>query len=409
MHEAKMEVNTTNRNDFVSHPITPPPPKPMVVYKPPEGNMEGSSEYKETYQGKWAVPAKPMRPPQTKGSTNDAFDHKSTHAVEYVVHTIQPREGFGPKQAYETPKERFEGTSTVQSDYVDFGNVTPPKSLKPQQKSNTSEQRFEGLSSYRSAYAAHTMPAKYQRPKEVYKPSDKTFYGNTTFKSDFQAHFGMKPAASLKPPQPKVATGQAFEDKTTSRMSYSKWELPSKVSRPPTVYVPPSETFAGNSTYKGDFQVYSQSAKPKSFKPPKKREDLAPFQGVSSHDADYKAWSDVQKRALIRLEKKYSPPSDKFDATSTFKAHFTGEFGTRASSTKPPVQAYTKSCAMEETTSYRESFSGTSYVPCPASSLVDDVDRNPGYKYSHEDGVSGHKFFSPTKDEAPKIAVETVA
>lgn len=408
-HEAKMEVSTTNRNDFVSHTITPPPPKPVVTYKPPEGTMEGSSEYKEIYQGKWAVPAKPMRPPPTKGSTNDSFDHKSTNAVEYVVHTLQPREGFGPKVTYETPKERFEGTSTVQSDYVDFGGVPPPKSLKPQQKPNTSDQRFEGVTSYRSTYAAHAMPARFQRPKEVYAPSEKTFYGNTTFKNDFQAHFGIKPAASLKPPQPKISSGQAFEDKTTSRMSYTKWELPGKVARPPTVYVPPSETFSGHSTYKGDFAVYNQFVKPKSFKPNEKREELGPFRGVTSHDADYKAWSDVQKPASIRLEKKYSPPSDKFDATSTFKAHFTGEFGARASSTKPQVQAYTKSCTMEESTSYRDSFSGYGYVPCPASSMVGAVNQNPGYNYSHEDNVTGHKFFSPSKDAAPKIAVETVA
>ncbi len=408
-HEAKMEANTTNRNDFVSHTITPLPPKPVVTYKRPDGSMDGSSEYKEIYQGKWAVPVKPMRPPQTKGNTNDTFDYKSTHTMEYVVHTLQPREGYGPKYAYETPKERFEGTSTGHSDYVDFGDVQPPKSLKPQQKSNTSEQRFEGLSSYRSSYAAHAIPAKFQRPKEVYTRSEKTFYGNTTNKSDFQAYLGTKPATSLKPTQPKISSGQAFEDKTTSRMSYTKWEIPSKVSRPPTVYMPPSETFAAHTTYKGDFPVYDQFAKAKSFKPNQKREDLAPFQGVTSHDVDYKAWRDVQKLASIRLEKKYSPPSNKFDATSTFKAHFTGEFGARASSTKPQLQAYTKSCAMEESTSYRDSFSGYGYVPCPASSLVVDVNQNAGYNYSHEDSVSGHKFFSPAKDAVPKIAVETVA
>ena len=366
--------------------------------------MNSYTEYKELYQGKWAVPAKPIRPPQAKNDSNEPFSHQSTHTVEYVVHTLQPREVYGPKYGYETPKEPFDGISTVKTDFVDFGSVQPPKSLKPQEKTLSSNQPFEGVSCYRHTFTPPAMPPKFQRPKLEYTPPDKEFLGDTTFKVDFPAHYGIKPSKSLKPPQARVATDQPFEGKTTSRMSYRRWELPTKVSRPPTVYVPPSEKFTVDSTYKKDFPIYSQFVRAKSLKPSQQREDLAPFEGSTSHGNDYKLWSNVERPSPVRLEKRYAPPADKFNAVSTFQAHYTGEFTPRAASTKPQPPVYTKTSTMEDSTSYRESYS-SGYQPCPGAALVIDVNKHPGYEYSHEDSTTGHKFFTPAKE----IPVETVA
>lgn len=405
--DSRMECSTTNRNDFVSHPITPPPPKPVVTYKPPEGTMEGSTEYKELYQGKWAVPTKPFRPPQARNNSDEPFNHQSTHSVEYVVHTLQPREGYGPKYSYETPKEPFNSVSTVKTDFVDYESFQPPKSLKPPEKPLSSTERMEAVSCYRNAFTPPAMPPRFQRPKEVYTPSNKEFCADTTFKSDFTAHYGIKPSKSLKPPQTRVASDQKFEEKTTSRMSYRKWELPTKVSRPPTVYSPPSEKFAVDSTYKRDFPIYSQFARTRSLRPAQQREELKPFEGTTSHGYDYKLWSNVERPSPVRLEKRYAPPAEKFEGISTFQAHYTGEFASRAASTKPQPPAYTKTSIMEASTSYRESYS-SGYQPCPATDLGIDVSKHPGYEYSHEDSTTGHKFFSPAKD-TPKIAIETVA
>ena len=405
-HDAKIESITTNRNDYVSHPITPPPPKPVVTYKPPEGMMDGSTEYKELYQGKWAVPAKQMRPRPTRNDNNEPFDHKSTNTVEYVVHTLQPREWCGPKNAYETPREPFDGISTVKTDFVDYGSIQPPKSLKPQHQTMSSDQPFGGVSSYRHSFTPPAMPARFQRAKPVYAPSDKAFSGDTTFKVDFPAPSGMKPTLSCKPPQNKMASDQPFESKTTSRMSYTKWELPSKVLRPPVMYVSPAEKFAVHTTYGEDFPIYGQFGKTKSFKPNEKREEMAPFQGVTSHSNDYKTWS-VQKTLPIRSDKRYTAPTEKFDGISTAKAHYIGEFSPKAASTKPQVPVYAKSCAMDGRTSYRDSYTA-GYQPCPGAALVIDVNKHPGYDYSHEDSATGHKFFSQGKDVL-KIAVETVA
>ncbi len=407
-HDAKIESNTTNRNDYVCHPITPPPPKPVVTYRPPDGVMDGSTEYKTLYQGKWAVPAKQIRPSQTRNDNNEPFDHKTTNTVEYVVHTLQPREGYGPKNAYETPREPFAGITTVKTDFIDYGSVQPPKSLKPQHQANSSDQPFEGVSSYRNSFTPPAMPARFQRPKQVYAPSDKTFSGDTTNRVDFTAPSGTKPTLSFKPPQNKTASDQPFESKTTSRMSYTKWELPSKVLRPPVVYVSPSEKFSVHSTYRDDFPIYGQFARSKSFKPNEKREEMAPFQGVTSHGNDYRTWSDVQKTLPIRLEKRYTAPTDKFDGISTARAHYIGEFSPKAASMKPQAPVYSKSCAMDGRTSYGDSYSGFGYQPCPGATLVIDVNKHPGYDYSHEDSATGHKFFSPGKDVL-KIPVETVA
>lgn len=369
--------------------------------------MDGTTEYKELFKGKWAVPAKQIRPLQSKQDNKGPFNHQSTHTVEYVVHTLQPHELHGPKYTYETPREPFNGTSTVQSDFVDFGIIQPPKSLKPQEKPIASTQTFNGMSCYHDAFTPPPMPARYQRPKQVYTPSDKEFYSDTTFKADFPAHYGIKPSRSLKPPQAKVSSEVPFEGNTTSRMSYTKWDLPNKVSRPPTVYVAPTEKFAVHSTYRKDYPTYGQFARAKSLKPSQRREELAPFNGVTSHSNDYKLWTDVERPSSVRLEKRYSPPSEKFDAMSTFQAHYTGEFAPRASCAKPQVTPYTTSCAMEASTSYRDSFSRSGYQPCPGAALVIDVNKHQEFEYSHQDSSTGHKFFSPAKD-SPRISIDTV-
>lgn len=358
--DAKMESSTSNRTDYIPHPITPSPPKPVVVYKAPEERMNTSTEYKELFKGKWAIPVKQIRPQQAKREKDEPFNHQSTHSVEYVVHTLQPYEAHGPKYRYETPTEPFVGASTARSDFVDFGVIHPPKSLKPQESSNVSSKSFEGMSSYRDSFTSPEMPARYQHPKQVYTPSGKEFYSSTTFKTDFVANVGAQPAKSLKPLQAKVKSDVPFEGNTTSRMSYTKWDLPSKFLRPPTVYTPPSEKFAVHTSYREDYPTYEQFARAKSLKPTPRREELVNFEGVTSNSEDYKFWADAVPRSSIRLEKKYSPPSEKFDGISTFQAHFQGEFTPRASSTKPQLTPYAKSCAMEDSTTYRDSYSNPS-------------------------------------------------
>ena len=397
--DAKIESLTINRQDYVAHPVTPTPPKVPVVYAPPEGTIDSSSEYKNQYQGNWAIPAKLIRPPQTRKDTREPFNHKSTHSTEFIAYSLQPQEKYGNKHVYEPPTEQFDAQSTVQMNFVDFGRVESRKSLKPPQEAKLSTEALDGTTSYRLSFSAPLMPERYQRPKEVYKPSKGEFCDTTTFQRDFHAHSGAKVAESMKPPQKAIASDIPFDGTTVSRLSYRSWELPARHSRPPTVYSPPKERFATESSFRADFPNYGWIKPTQSMKPPLSKEQVAPFQSLTTQCADYKVWKDIERPMLLKQEKKYEPPNERFDAISTFQAHYKGESTPRAPSAKPPETPRSRSCGMETTTMYRDSYSRTGCRPCPAL-LLPGTTGGPTleYTFSHKHPSTGHLFFSPIKD-----------
>ena len=404
---------TINRQDYVAHPVTPPPPKPSVAYAPPEGTIDSTSEYKNQYQGKWAIPAKMIRPSPSRKDARENFNHKSTHSTAFVAYSLPPPERYGSKQVYEPPTEQFDAQSTVQTDFVSFGRVEPTKSLMPPQESKLSTEALDDATSYKLSFTCPAMPEKYQRPKEVYKPSKGEFFDMTTFQSDFHTHFGAKVAESMKPPQKAIASGTPFDGTTVSRLSYRSWELPTRHSRPPTVYSPPKERFATESSFRADFPNYGWIKPTQSMKPSlrkKSKEQVAPFQSLTTQRADYKVWKDVEQPMLLRQEKKYEPPNERFDAISTFQAHYRGEVTPRAPSAKPPNIPYSRSCAVESTTMYRDSYSRIDcHRPCPALLLPETTRSSSEYSFSHEHPSSGHLYFSSMKDIDQTRLAATVA
>ena len=180
-----MEFQTINRHDFVAHPVAPPPTKPSVVYRRPEGTVDGISEYKKQYLGKWGVRARMIRPSEVKQDDKGIFDHKSTQATDFISLPLPPKVFHGVKHAYEPPKELFSGKSTIKTDFVDFGQVGLTPSLKPPQTVKVSSEPFDAASCYRTSFTPQPIPKWYEKPKEVYVPTEEKFNGVTTFKSDF--------------------------------------------------------------------------------------------------------------------------------------------------------------------------------------------------------------------------------
>ena len=397
--DVKLDCQTTNRHDFVAHQILPSPPKPLAVYKVPEGKMELQSEYKNEFLGKWAVPANLIRPAPSRKDKREPFTHKSTQAVDFVPFPITPCELQKMKSTYEPPKEVFEGKSTIKSDFTDFGRVERTQSQKPPQTAKISTEPFDGTSYYRMCFTPQPMSERFQRRKEVYQPSQKQFYGSTTFGCDFSAHSGAQPSESMKPVQKAIKTDAPFDGTTISRMSYKVWELPMRQSRPPTVYSSPTEKFSTQSTFKKDFCDYGRVEPAKSLKPPLRvREQVTRFDGLSTQSSDFKAWKDVERPSLTKREKQYMPPTEKFNAVSTFQAHYKGKCGSRAPTAKPDMKVYSSMGKMESATSYRESYSQSGYRPCPALNVLGDGQKTNKYKFAHQDEATGHKYFLPVKN-----------
>lgn len=397
--DAKMACKTINREDFTPHPVTPRSVQPPPVYKKPEGVVSSNTEYRMTFQGKPSSdPVVSFCPVNTRKDNGEKFDHRSTQATDFVTFAIPERENFAVKRSYEPPKEPLETKSTVQKDFVDFGPVKPPASLKPAHTPKLSTEPFNGDTCYRHCFTPQPIPARYEHTKEAYKQSTDRFVGSTTYTKDFPGHIGKLPAPSMKPPQKKVASDSPFDGATESRLSYRSWELPPKHFRPPTVYSPPTETFATRSTFKADYPDYGSTEVRKAIRPqPRaKAEEGTPFRPTTTQKADFQLWdpSEVQRSTPIRQGGNYEPSTERFSAVSTCRDHYRGTPGVRALSTKPELQPLVTTEEMGSDTTYRNSFSSSGFTPCRAANLSKDEKASADFSFSHENPSTGHLFFT---------------
>ena len=404
--DSKMACTTINHQDFTPHPVTPRSVQPPPVYKKPDGVVSSKTEYRMTFEGKpLSQPVVAFRPVNTRKENREQFDHKSTQAADFVTFAIPERENFAVKCAYEPPKEPLETKSTVQNDFVDFGAVKPPQSLKPPQTPKLSTDPFDGRSCYRQCFVPQPIPARYQHTKEVYTPSPDKFSGLSTYTKDFPGHTGKMPAPSMKPPQKKVASDSPFDGATESRLSYRSWDLPPKHFRPPTVYSPPTETFAKHSTFKADYPDYGRTEliKPICPQPRAKVEEDTPFRPVTTQRADFQLWdpSKMQRSTPIRQRGNYEPSTEKFSAVSTCRDHYRGTPGVCATSTKPVLQPHVTTEEMGSDTTYRDSFSGSGFTPCPATNLSKNMEGSADFSFSHENPSTGHLYFTQATPALP--------
>ncbi len=396
-HDGKMESQTTSRRDFISYPVTPPAKKVPIAYQPPEGRMNTSTEYKNTFLGKWQAPLHPIKPVRRQKDSNEPFSHTTTHASDYLAPPITPRKSYRSQSTYEPPTSHFDGSSTAHSDFVDYGAVPITPSLKPPETERTSTQPLDVLTSYRSNFTTPDMPKKFQRPKEVYIPSIEKFASSTTSRSAFPKHLGIKPPEIKKPAEKCDDFKIPFESSTTNRQTYKVWELPKKTSRPPSTYTRPTEKVSDQTTFKIDYRDYGRVALATSCKPQQRASDqYAPFESVTTQNTDYKAWTGVKRTQPIRQDQQYEPPKEKLDTTTTFNMNYKGTYEPRASSTKPPPEAYSKSSNIDFTTSYGQSFSGPGYKICPVIPILNNGTEASKFAYSHEDS-NGHHFYEPMK------------
>lgn len=394
-HDGKISSDTTTREHFVAHPVTPPVKKLPATYKQPEKEMDKTTEYNTKFLGKWQSPTKPILPRRTQKDHTECFNHSTTTAADFLAPPVTPRQVYKAQNAYESPKTPFDNLSTAHTDFVDYGTVPLTPSLKPVQKTISSTQPLDGLTSYRKTFTTPLMPEKFQKPIKVYAPSKEKLSSSTTSRCAFPKHPITKP--------PKIKRAQAdwdhsshtpIESCTTNRLHYKAWELPERFSRPPTAFIPPTEKVSDRTTFKVDYPDYGHVPLIESFKPAQKsNEQVVPLECLTTHNADYKTWENVKRREPISRDKHYEPPEEKFNGITTFKAHYKGEFVPRPPSAKPTERLNTLSREMDTVTMYKENFSGSGYKPCPVIPILANAATSE-FTYSHEDAY-GHKLYNP--------------
>ena len=220
------------------------------------------------FQYKVPDPVKPILPQSSQiRITADKFDIKSTQATDFKPLVVKPRVVYGENRAYKPPTEKFRGTSTFQADFKGELPTEPTISMRPTQETQLSRDSFNGASSYHSDFKRFQLPEKFKREKQEYQPPVEKFFGISSFTSDFPAHYGMTPAQSLKPPKTANTSHEPLDAATTNRISYQKWDIPQRFSRPPTLYEPPKVKFTGNTVFSDDFVSHAIPEPVQSFKP----------------------------------------------------------------------------------------------------------------------------------------------
>ncbi len=397
--DSPMACNTTNRVDYVSHPVTPCVPRPPAAYKRPEGTVNGESEYIKEYQYKSPEPVKPILPQSSQiRVSGDKFNVRSTQATDFKPFVVQPRVIYGENRVYKPPTEKFQGASTFQSDFKGELPTEPTISMKPTQETKLSRDAFDVMSSYHSDYKRFQIPDRFKRDKQEYQPPVEKFFGTSCFTSDFPGHRGVTPAQSLKPPRTAKASNEPLEATTTSRMSYQKWDIPPRFSRPPTSYEPPKEMFSGNTVFTDDFVSHGIPEPVQNFKP--KNEPIrisAPVENQTINRIDYQPIDLSQRPPLVVKERKYVAPVEKFGGRSTANASYQGQFSLPAASTKPLLKPYSRGVKFEGNSTYKQC-----YTRPERKTACISGDPNypsiPGYKFSYEDPRSGHKFYTISEE-----------
>lgn len=394
-HDAKMESSTTNRRDFIAFPVTPPVKRSHVPFQPPDKKMHSATEYKNEYLGKWQAPTQPIYPPRNEKDNDEPFNDTTTHTADYSAPPITPRELYKPPNSYKPPKTPFNTVTTTRSDFVDHGKVPMTPSLKPRAKSTGSTQPLDEITSYRSMFTTPTMPKRYQKPNRVYVPPSEKLSDSTTFRCAFLKYPNSSPRQLIKPPCHSHCDRVPLETNTTNKLTYKNWEIPKRFSRPPTTFIPPTEKISDQTTSRLDYTDYGHMPPTVSYKPVQKtRDQMAPFESLTTQSVDYKAWCDAKRPEPFSQDKQYEPPKEKFNCTTTFQAHYKGEYAARAPNAKPPHKTPEVTSEMDAMTSYKENYSGPGYKPCPGVRLLTNDTKTGNFIFAHE-GRKGHKLYKP--------------
>ena len=391
-----MASETTTMRTFVAHPVVPLSQKPHEKYRSPQGVMDTTTEYKEQYQGKWALPAQTIHPPITKKELGD-FNPSTTHSRDFVPNPVPEINLCKVPNTYQPPKDTFDTVSTARTDFTDHGPVPLTPSLKPPPRPAISDEPFSDITAYRTDYTSPPMPHKFVHPRQVYVPSNKPFSSHTTNRLDFCKQPLTGRPECMKPQENKFYDESIpFESSTTNQQFYKTWDLPSRFSKLPAAYRPPTEKLSTDTTSKLEYPRYEYTTPPSSFKPVHKPNQIGPFDACTTKATDYKAWSNIGRPPLIIPGKKYEAPKNKFDGISTFQADYLGTHEPRPLPIKPRAR-HINTEKMESMTNYRDNYSGSGYKVCPAALLVapgsgrDDL-------YSHE--ANGHQFYKHVQSKA---------
>ncbi|KAG7260806.1 hypothetical protein CRUP_017729 [Coryphaenoides rupestris] len=293
-----------------------------------------------------------------------------------------------PESSYQPPTCKFDGTTTVQDDFVPRAAAVR-ESFKPANAVLQSAAPLESVTSNSLVFVPHPVEPRRQRTPETYKPSGQPLESLTTTRQDFQGLAGELPQ-SCKPQNnghfTMARSSVPLQASTESMEKFQKWPVSLPQFQKKEEYVSPTERMSLSTTTAEAYVKHQMQpfVLAKAQLPPKR--STVPFSNHTTTRDDFQSWGVHTRRPIVRGEE-MCKSSGKIEDLTTFRAHFTAHELRPSKSFKPPNQHARNVAPMEDSTMYRSEFTPKRISVCPAS-----FELPPGYTFEASD-ERGHKFF----------------
>lgn len=237
----------------------------------------------------------------------------------FPIHGDMRRKPNKPKHKWHDPLP-FTATTTAASDFKHW-NILPAKPFKPPVESAGGQETRDFLSEARACFNPKPVVARkaIRRPAQV--RATHKFQADTTNRVDFKHWMSARASTPQAPSNKRVYVKETRDFMSEARMAFN-----------------------------GTRAVPARSMKPK-----QEKGTSLPFEGVSTHHADFAQW-DIKPVEQFRPknEMKSSRPDETRRFVTEARAQFSGKRGIPAVTMKPKVKPYTNLPFKGQTTSQQD-------------------------------------------------------
>jgi hypothetical protein len=296
------------------------------------------------------------------------------------VDAIRHDPGWAPSN------EAFAGDSTYVKDFIKHSQA-PRSAIKPDHGPLGSNEPFDDRTGYRQDFIKHAMPAKFERAKNEYAQNKVPLENMTTNRRDFTAK-DIDKIKSYKPDGTGYRSDAPFDDGTTHKIDYKKWDVKPISLRKDDEYKQPQGEMDLSTNYNREF-TQKPVQRAQQIRPADRQKIDAKFVGDTTYGQDFRKFAG-ERAQLAKAGGEYQSPNVPFEGLSTYKGHYTPNSGGQAAhSYKPNGNAYRSDAPFDGNTLYRMEFTQKEVEPCPAALL--ETQRS-GFVYKDSDD-RGHKFY----------------
>lgn len=377
---------TTNKHDYIKHPVDRVALHQPDQYRPPEGEMDTMTSYAKEYVPKHGEKAVAIRQDGVRKEPA-SFEGNPTYKADYRPWDLTRTNPIKHDGAYVPSSDAFGGDSTYVNDFKRH-NQAPRQPIKPDNNSKGSGDPFDDRTGYREDYIRHNLPPKFNRQREEYTLNKVPLDSLTTNKRDYTAK-DIEKMRSFKPEGTGYRSDAPFDDGTTNKNDYKKWDVQPIQLRQNNEWKPPLGEMDMSTNYTSEYTQKPQQ-RVMAVRPASRKRIDAKFEGDTTYGQDFRKWAG-DRRGLIKADNEYQTPNVPFEGMSTYKGHYLKHQGGPAASFKPDGLAYRSDAPFDGSTLYRTEFTAKEVEPCPGA-LVETA--RAGHVFHSEDD-KGHKYYVP--------------